>query len=146
MKHDYRMNWTLPALPLGPARPKVLPISDEAKVANSRYMFEEFEWPTAEGVEITDADCKQINGAAQAPRSESVRSDILPSTTPEVAPPFRVGDRVRVVRAAAGVLAHWAAEFMGEYGVITEDGGTPVRVQLSDGYAWWLSRESLELA
>jgi hypothetical protein len=104
---DHQLGYVLPALPLGPAIPQVLPISEAHKTANARFMFEDFEWPTAEGVEIAEQDCKQIKGTAPqgtasvaSPHQEGsgLRSEGLKPNAPVVAaPPFKVGDRVRVI-------------------------------------------------
>lgn len=118
MPKDHQLGWRLPALPLGPAiKPYPEPTAAEWEAMDAAE-FESGDWQLPRmwdvsdlsgGLADTEEDCKQIKGAAQAPRSESERGGFSSRlSSPEAAPPIKIGDRVRCTYAhqtfSAGVI------------------------------------------
>lgn len=132
--NDFRINWQLPAQPLGPAV-RVEPEKEECPFSsfytNTSVQFSDGTWGF-----IEEKDCKQINGAAQASQASG---EVAPSArpgTPEAAPPFKVGDRVRCTYKHSP----WA------HGVIDMVFSDCARVQHDDGVTDSHAFECLEHA
>ena len=93
---DFRVNWQMPALPLGPAKGLGQSVTvDMGAVA--RLIFEtgnkcdpfEAGWDHPER-HITEADCRQVKGVRGCGQTS-----VTPCATPAITPAFKVGDRVR---------------------------------------------------
>lgn len=155
---DTRINWTLPAQPLGPAiKPQAVEKRDE--IAEFNEQNHQFRAHPDGGYEyIPEADCRQIKSrvvyAASAQRSD-VQAAIdkisgfdqyaiggfAPVPAPSAAPVFKVGDRVRVTRENAG---HYP---IGAEGVVTFISGHTIYANMDNGPpgVYW-TRDWLELA
>lgn len=116
---DYRINYQLPASPLGPAVGEKQP-KEECPFLS----FERGDW---------------INGAAPAPRNESQRDDQREQgaakgvMTADAAPPFKVGDRVRVVRTDACQSKDMRGQVVTIDWIDSNDTSLPIRAA---GF-WW---------
>lgn len=124
--NDYRMNWTLPALPLGRSLNwRDAPLTPAEKKVLDCIGFElhecfEYVQPNGLVVVIAEADCKQLKGAAQD-RDASGRAT---AAEPVAAPPFKVGDRVRMRNSclADGVIVSASLRSRGEWRIRHDTG------------------------